>query len=129
MKVALDSSAIYTMIGAEVHSAALKAHIVRSDKTLVACELVVTEVLRTCLRNGTDPDLAYRWFDELPLIALDIPLLRRAGAIHPSTLRSLDALHIVAAQRVGADEFVTYDRRQADAATSAGLLVAMPGVR
>jgi predicted nucleic acid-binding protein len=41
-------------------------------------------------------------------------------------LRSLDALHVAAALRVGADVMITYDTRQADAAGASGLRVESP---
>jgi len=44
-------------------------------------------------------------------------------------LRSLDALHLASALLLGAEltTFIAYDRRLADAARAAGLVVAAPG--
>ncbi len=53
----------------------------------------------------------------------------RAGMAQPSSLRSLDALHLATAFLAGPLEaFVTYDRRLAEAARSAGLAVVQPGL-
>lgn len=49
----------------------------------------------------------------------------RLSALHSETLgtRSLDILHVAAAVTLGAREFLTLDRRQADLARAAGLRV------
>jgi predicted nucleic acid-binding protein len=49
-----------------------------------------------------------------------------AGILPDEDLRSLDALHIVAALRINADVVVSYDQRQLDAAEAAGLRVHSP---
>jgi predicted nucleic acid-binding protein len=56
--------------------------------------------------------------------------IRAAAAAFPDpTLRSLDAIHLATAQRLGADlqAFVTYDKRLLTAAEAYGLPVASPG--
>jgi predicted nucleic acid-binding protein len=56
-------------------------------------------------------------------------LLDRAAGLAPQVqLRSLDAIHLAAAQTVGDDlrAIVTYDRRMADAAGALGLVVQTP---
>jgi hypothetical protein len=59
---------------------------------------------------------------------LDDDLLDLAGELGGSTLRSLDAIHLAAAQAIGADlvEVITYDRRMAQAAAALGLPLAAP---
>jgi predicted nucleic acid-binding protein len=64
--------------------------------------------------------------ERFDLVEIDRSLHREAGLLPGRHLRSLDALHLAAALRVGADAMVTYDRRQADAADAAGLLVLAP---
>jgi predicted nucleic acid-binding protein len=53
-----------------------------------------------------------------------------AARLGPVTLRSLDAIHLASALELGddLDDFVTYDRRLADAARSLGLRVISPGL-
>jgi predicted nucleic acid-binding protein len=57
---------------------------------------------------------------------VDIPLLERAGEIACQlATRTLDAIHLAAAERLGPDlTFVTFDERQAAAARAMGLAVA-----
>ena len=52
-----------------------------------------------------------------------------AGRVEPPELRSLDALHIAAAQTLGPDlaGIVAYDQRLLAAATALGIEVASPG--
>ena len=62
------------------------------------------------------------------LVHIDEPLLDRAGEISRLGLRSLDAIHLATALAIGPDLAVlpTYDRRLAEAARGAGLLVDSP---
>ncbi len=66
--------------------------------------------------------------EPLELIVLDRPLLDVAADLEGDHLRSLDAIHVAAAQSLGddLDELITYDRRMADAARALGLPVAAP---
>ena len=51
-----------------------------------------------------------------------------AGRIGPDDLRSFDAIHLVAALKLGDDlqSLLTYDRRLADAAQGSGIAVLAP---
>jgi predicted nucleic acid-binding protein len=53
-----------------------------------------------------------------------------ASDLDGPNLRALDALHLAAVQMLGpaVTEFITYDKRLAEAATEAGLPLTMPGV-
>ena len=71
---------------------------------------------------------ARRLLQRLNLVQLDEELLDAAAALDPRVLRSLDAIHLAAAQLFG-DELtavVTYDRRMASAAGLVDLAVAAP---
>lgn len=59
------------------------------------------------------------------MIELDLAINSAAGALEPSSLRSLDAIHIASALSMNdeLDGFLTFDARQADAARQAGLPV------
>lgn len=65
--------------------------------------------------------------DRLDIYELDRAAYREAGLLPGRHLRSLDALHVAGALRIGADVMITYDARQAGAAEAAGLPVAFPG--
>jgi predicted nucleic acid-binding protein len=75
-------------------------------------------------------ELARRQLSRIDQIVLSADLLDRAAILRPTTqLRSLDAMHLAAAQIVG-DELravVTYDQRMAASAEDLGFVVAMPG--
>lgn len=65
----------------------------------------------------------------IAFVELDADLARIAGATGGPGLRTLDAIHVASAVRLGPelDAFVTYDARQADSARAAGLPVTVPG--
>jgi uncharacterized protein len=64
----------------------------------------------------------------IDLMRLNDHVLNSAGKLEPVELRSLDAIHLAAAGRLGSDlgEIVTYDERMAAAATSMGFKVSTP---
>jgi len=63
------------------------------------------------------------------LSSLNRDVLVRAGGLAPSTLGTLDAIHVATALSLAhmSLRFVSYDRRQLDAARRAGLATASPG--
>lgn len=72
---------------------------------------------------------ARRQLSRLDQISLDTDLLDRAATLTVAGLiRSLDAIHLSAAQVIGAElrAIVTYDERMAIVATSLGLVVQAP---
>lgn len=54
-------------------------------------------------------------------------VFREAGLLAGPGLRSLDALHLAAAVRIGVEHVVTYDERMAESARELGLGVLAPG--
>lgn len=71
---------------------------------------------------------AGRLIRDLHLVPLDAQVVATAGAAAPSSLRTLDAVHLVTALSLGpaVGGFVTYDRRLAAVAAAAGLPVLGP---
>lgn len=124
-----DTSALVKLVVAEAASTALR-HAVH-DADLVASALVRTELHRAAGRH-TDR-MASRRVDELleaiALVAVDAPVLELAGHLTPTSLRSLDALHLATALGLGdrLDQLFTYDIRMAAAARVHGIEVAAPG--
>jgi predicted nucleic acid-binding protein len=125
----LDSSAIVKLVVAEPESAALRSY-VRRRAPLVASALARTEVGRallplgeTAVRRGRDV------LGALELVRVDDKTLDAAAALAPPAIRSLDAIHLATAQRLGAElaRIVTYDERMAEAARALGMTVASPG--
>lgn len=123
----LDTSAAVKLVVEEAESDALVDELRRRAPTLVACLLLETELRRVVAR---EPSLTQRAVSELlrgvELYELPPPLFNEAGLLPGSSLRSLDALHLAAAIRLGVEAVITYDLRMAQAATSLGMDVLAP---
>jgi uncharacterized protein len=126
--VYLDSSALVKLVVREPESAALGRYLRRRPRRL-SCALVRVEVVRAVRPQGRAAlTRARRVLERLNLLRLDDPLLDAAAQLDGPGLRSLDAIHLAAAQALGAEleSVVTYDVRMAGAATGLGLGVASP---
>lgn len=124
----LDSSAIVKLAVREDESVALRRYL-RRRRPLVSSSLVRTEVLRALLPGGDDAVAAGRKvLTRLDLIRISTGVLDDAAVLQPADLRSLDAIHIATARRLGRDlgTIVTYDERMAEAASDLGHHVAAP---
>src|SRR5665213_2151903 len=119
MKLYLDSSALVKLVQREKESDALRQFLRRhrADQ-LVTSALSRVEVVRAVLTGGPSAlAQARRQLSRLDQILLSTEVLDRAATLAPTVqLRSLDAIHLAAAQIVGADlrAVLTYDRRMAD---------------
>lgn len=93
---------------------------------MTSCDLLRTE-LRRALVGPAERAAVEAALPSFPLLTLDTSHYDRAGQL-PGRVRSLDALHVVAALDLGADlaGFVTYDARQAEAAEAQGIDVRTP---
>lgn len=89
--------------------------------------LLATELHRAGRRLGVTTAGINEALREVDLILPTEQTYRLAGRLPGETLRSLDALHLASAIEAEADAFVTYDERQAVAASEAGLVVVSPG--
>jgi uncharacterized protein len=124
----LDSSALVKLAVREVHSDALRKHL-RRRRPLMSSALARTEVLRALLPAGEAALVAGRQvLSRVDLVRVNDPVLSQAGTLSPIELRSLDAIHLATAGRIGSDlaEIVTYDQRMAAAARSMGYKVSSP---
>jgi predicted nucleic acid-binding protein len=124
----LDSSALVKLVVAEPQSSALRRHL-RSRRVRVSCALARVEVIRAVRDQGRQATArARRVLARTRLLRLDDALLDAAASLGGGVLRSLDAIHLAAAQTLGAQlrEVVTYDTRMTQAATSIGLATAAP---
>lgn len=99
---------------------------VDSDNALISSTLLETELRRLAVRVDLAQTAVTHLLERFDLVETDRSLYREAGLLPGRHLRSLDALHLAAALRVDADVMVTYDHRQADAATAIGLPVLAP---
>jgi predicted nucleic acid-binding protein len=124
----LDSSAIVKLVVAEPESGELRRYL-RRRKPYVSSALVRAEVARALLPfgsqgvQGADAVLA-----RIDLIRMSDTVLRAAGRLLPEDVRTLDAIHLATAQRLGGDlaRLVTYDTRMQAAAKGLGIDVVAP---
>lgn len=124
----LDSSAIVKLAVREPETAALRRHL-RRRRTLITSALARTEVLRALLPAGEGAMAAgRRVLSRIDLVRVNDQVLGGAGVLLPIELRSLDAIHLATAGRIGRDlgEIVTYDRKMAFAAQQMGYRVSSP---
>ena len=127
--VYLDSSAIVKLIILEAGSEALRAWL--TDRPLRATSAIArTEVLRAIRPEGSAAIAAARTiFRALDLVSVSESVLEAAALLLPTTLRTLDAIHLATVVSIG-DELgavVTYDRRMIEGARALGLPTASPG--
>jgi predicted nucleic acid-binding protein len=132
-----DASTLVKLLREEPESPTLRAFLADSD--LLCSELVLAEVPRAIRRAAAQDqrlpleillERAGELFDALALLPVDRHLLAAAGALAEPALRSLDAIHVIAAIDLSPiDAFVTYDQRQAAVARLAGLRTISPGAR
>ena len=125
----LDSSAIVKLAVREPESDVLRRHL-RRRRSLITSALARTEVLRALLPGGDRAVAAgRRVLSRIDLVRVNHHVLDRAGTLLPMQLRSLAAIHLTTAGRIGTDlgEIITYDERMAVAARHMGYKVSSPG--
>ena len=126
--VYLDVSALVKLVVEEPESRALTLRL-QQHQTHASASLAATELFRAVRR--ADPGALPRaraLLGTLVTIQLTPTLLETAGLLEPTTLRSLDAIHLVAARSLGSDldALFTYDERMIGAATSLGVPTLAP---
>lgn len=123
----LDTSAALKLMVEEAESRALAEWLDAEVPDLFACLLLETELRRAVQRREAMTQAMVSEFVEvLSLVEVPASLFREAGLLVGRNLRSLDALHLAAAVRLGVDVVVTYDLRMAEAARELGLTVVAP---
>jgi uncharacterized protein len=130
MRTYLDTSALVKLVVTERESTALKAYLrtIGAD-TLFTAALARTELVRAVTGAGvTAVAQARRILDDLDTVNLTRGLLDTAADLRPARLRTLDAIHLAAAQRAGTElrVLLTYDSRMAAAAADLGMAVERP---
>lgn len=123
----LDTSAAMKLVVEEQESEALARTIDREEPDLVACWLLDTELRRAAWRDPRlTQEIVSTFLGDVALYEVPASLFRTAGLLPGINLRSLDAIHLAAAVRIGVDQVVTYDLRMAEAARELGLAVLAP---
>lgn len=127
----LDSSALLKLIRREDETEALRGWLeLRPELPAVTSELGRVEVVRVASRFGDHALARARAvIGDLDLVPLDRAVQDLACEVGDPPLRTLDALHLASALVLGdgLTGLITYDRRLADAARTAGLVVTTPG--
>jgi predicted nucleic acid-binding protein len=98
-------------------------------KRRIASRLLSIELRRIGLRDNC-LGAVDRLLADISLIPLDEEILAAAETIPPSTVATLDAIHLATAVKLastrGLDAVMTYDKRLADGARQHGLTVLSP---
>jgi predicted nucleic acid-binding protein len=133
--IAFDTSALVKRVIDEPGWEAvdeLMEDLYRRGQHLIMSTLASVEVSRTirARHQSSDPRswgdltaIALSGISEIPIESSVTSLARRIG---PTTLRSLDAIHLATALVTNADCFITYDRQLASAAEDLGMPTLAP---
>ena len=131
MRLYLDASALVKLVQVEAQSEALRRYLRRhrgDEKATSALSRV--EVVRAVLGGGLPAVAkARRLLGRVHVVPLDRALLDDAATLGAGdVLRSLDAIHLAAAFRLGPElgAVVTYDERMTRSANALGLPLAAP---
>jgi uncharacterized protein len=128
VNIYLDSSALVKIVIEEPESPALAQYLAGfMGDNRISAAIARTELPRAVARRGAAVEDARTALARLNFVAITTSVLDVAAAITPPELRTLDVIHLAAAMSVPElRALVTYDRRLADAATDAGLVVMSP---
>ncbi len=126
-----DTSAIFKLVAQEPESAPFRTWAFDKGR-LATCDLTRVEARRAA--RLARPDALPRLeelFEALDFIRLDDAIYEMAASLDPPSLRSLDAIHLAAALRLGDDlaGIVTYDARMTRGARGLGIPVESPGAQ
>jgi len=122
----LDSSALTKLVIDEPESPSLLT--VVQGRSLMTSRVAVVEVSKAVSRSNPAADPS-KIISLLTLLELGADVASVAATTGGPGLRALDAIHVATALLVGAEleAFITYDTRQSEAASAAGLHVIAPG--
>ena len=124
----VDASALVKLVVEESETPAMHRWLVAATRVLTS-RVGVIETNRAVARRGTY-DTIHRdaVLGDVEVIEVDAAIATAAAAVGPTTLRTLDAIHLASALSIlpELDAFVTYDDRLAQAARAIGLPVMRP---
>ena len=127
----LDTSAIVKLVIEEPDTSAVESAIAHCEAAF-SSRLAVVECARAIARASSHRAVSTtaEIFEALVLHEVSEAVLEQAAALTPSSLRSLDAIHLATAVLLDHDQpglaFVTYDAKLAQAAKAQGLSVLQP---
>lgn len=114
----------------EAESASLEKHLAGAA-VVATSRIAIVEVERATTIANPAPEVrreTERLLGSCTLIDVGEDLLRSAAQLASRAVRTLDAIHLASALRIGADELIAYDKRLLGAARERGLTVAHPGI-
>jgi predicted nucleic acid-binding protein len=130
----IDTSALTKLLIAERETPELQAWLAtQSDQgeSAATSALGRVELMRVVARYGEpgQSERARYLLDGLDILPLTEPVIALAETVGPSTLRSLDAIHLASAAQIEQEltAFVTYDHRLLEGCREVGLATASPG--
>ena len=126
MTTYVETSAAVKLLVVERESSSLERFLSDATDELISTALLTTELRRVGWRQDLDPEDIAAVLDLVTIYEVDPPIFRRAGLIPASNLRTLDALHVAGAIRLGADRLLAYDHRVQEAGAAAGLEILAP---
>jgi uncharacterized protein len=115
---------------AEPESPALESYLATRRPRLLTSRIAEVEVVRAT--RLADPaaetiEQADRILAACHIVEVTSAITHAARELAGEHVRTLDAIHLASALQVGPTEVVVYDRRLADAVSTAGLAVVQPG--
>ena len=126
----VDTSAFVKLVIREAESDALRDKLRTLKQVLISSALLEVEAMRAARHVGLAgraiADLEEA-LDEILLLGMTDAIRRRAKYVDPSSLRSLDAIHLATALEADVDVMVAYDQRLGKAARANGIAVMSPG--
>ena len=124
----LDTSAFLKLLVAEEHAAALRSSLSRTTRW--SSTLLDVEAHRAARRLGVPAGAVEQALRSVSLVLPGPTTFAIARALPPSTLRTLDALHLATAIELGDDveAVITYDARLAAGCVEARIAVDSPGL-
>lgn len=130
----LDTSALTKLLIDEPETPALRtwlAERLKPGDSAATSVIGRIELLRVIVRQGDSEHMERARFllEGLDLLPLSDAVVALAETIGPSTLRSLDAIHLAAAKQIERElsAFVTYDHRLLEGCGQVGLPAVAPG--
>ncbi len=119
MAYVVDSSALVKLIVSEEHSKTLGSWVANCNQDLFISELARTEVSRAISRVDSKLNKQFNTIiNRFGIIRVSTQVLTIAETLSPTSLRTLDAIHLASCIILGdtLTGFVTYDNAQASAA-------------
>lgn len=124
----LDASAAAKLLVEEPESVALARFLDSAgpEDTTASSALLETELRRLAVRAELAQAAVSEVLARVALVEPDRALFHEAGLLPGARMRSLDALHLATAVRLGDSVVVAYDARLLEAARAVGLGVVSP---